>query len=308
MQKQHFIPQFFLKRWRNVDANNRIGSILINKRNYPFSFISPKNTAYENGIWSFSEECILGIERDGVENHYYSKIDNKAAELFLIIDKNGLPSLNGQQKHYLFEFMCSLVSRYPENVKWLKKFTETEFRNSLKSNPDTSKYTDESFEDIVEQHYPGLLSNYGIFMLPELSFLPQIGKRMHEFSWHIVNFLLISKQIILSDRPIIIVPNIKSQDCIISLPISPHQVLIGTSGSVRSKIENINLAELADRINYESVRTARTRIYCIDESLHDYVVKQRKRLKIYQNYCRLVKESQLFTTSFPYTHIYCQKI
>ncbi len=168
--KNHYIPQFYLKRWA-VDgclvefARRRPGmpEVVPIRR-------SPAATGYRTGLYDF--DAAPPEKRHAIEKAFFSMVDFRAADALVAIEKDE-KLLRPELKGAWVMFLLSLITRHPEDIVALKaafirdfkKTTEADRRSYAKARPAHYPPTLEEFLGAIEET---ALPDMAVANLPKL--------------------------------------------------------------------------------------------------------------------------------------------
>src|SRR4051812_42455021 len=115
--KNHYIPQFYLKRWMVDDhltefARRRLGSTTVTPMRR-----TPAATGYKEGLYDF-----IGLppaKRYRLEKVFFQMLDSKAAVALLLMENRKEEWMVELRQAWVM-FLLSLITRHPEDVAAFK--------------------------------------------------------------------------------------------------------------------------------------------------------------------------------------------
>jgi hypothetical protein len=227
----------------------------------------PKHTGYEHDLYAFSEPIVAGVPKHAVETLFLKHVDNLAAIVRKKLDEKGLRSLSQRDRSDWVRFLMSLRIRQPRIVLSLRNESADHLRKTLMDQPEQYEELAQLGEpptliDWAEQHFPGLIENFGLSFFHELVDNPDIGNRIFKMKWWIWDFSNQSHDLLLSDHPCIFTSQIDDPDLIVTLPITPKKAFMATqSERVASIMRRQDPKFLLMRMNESSLSQAVVRIY-----------------------------------------------
>ena len=116
-RRHHLVPRFYLDRWA---TDNRIKVTDLAESARTFS-IAPNNALIETDYYRVPAEAVQGGSPVAWET-WLSKIEGDAAEVFAVIDQNGLQALDETQWAHLLHFLGVQITRsrsYRFQGRWM---------------------------------------------------------------------------------------------------------------------------------------------------------------------------------------------
>ena len=272
-QRQHFVPEFLLKKWAGSDG--KVGIFRKDLPGLPYSRRGPKHTGYERGLYSF--RGVKETETNLTEKHILMPIDDMAAKIFdkLLRSASAIPS--DEDFQWILLFVGSMEMRNSQRLKMVEGFVNTTIAEEIESG---SKLSDEAkkLQELFESR-PELLHNMPLKYLGLniehvaqrlQSEIPYFGLRSFE---GLTNHLL------LSDTPYIRTEGIWNPGVVLVLPISPWKAIMGfRTKETEQHFARISRRELLSRINEASFSQAAKRIYTRDQTPRCFLEKRLKKL------------------------------
>ena len=278
-RKHHFVPKFYLASWcgsdRKLSLYQRINDrIEVQKTN-------PRSTAFEPELYSL-QNAPVEIKQI-IETGCMQPVDDKAAKALRIIKKGKQATLSISQRADWARFILSLRVRIPEKVDYLSEYVPSEHRRMLSLDSDEyeglrSENDPASFVDWIERNFPGFIDNLGRLMIPKLIDNPEIVNMITAMDWWTADFSDASVDLLTCDRPCVFTHDLKNENCLIILPLSPTLAFFASGNSVklREKLIGIGASQLARMINESIVSQAVKYVYARSSS-HQLFVERRLR-------------------------------
>ena len=157
-QKQHFVPEFFLKNW--TDSDETVGVFRIDVPKLHFSRRSPGGAGYEHGLYSL--KGVKETETNLVEEKVFGPIDNYAAPVIRRLLEFASPRLSGEEFEWLTIFAASLEMRNPKNIGEMKDMMDSELKDDPHLGDEVYRKLLESNSEIVTNE---TLQNLGVFIV-----------------------------------------------------------------------------------------------------------------------------------------------
>ena len=280
--KHHHVPQFLQRPWTNP-SDNKLEVFRLDLHEVKSKRHAPKATGYEDDLYALSEPIVAGMEKQAVEERVLSQIDSRAATALQVLEQEGLRALTPENRSDWVRFIASLHLRQPERIAKLLRESADHLRDTLLSQPEQYEALrgDEdapALDEWVEQHFPGLIDNFGLSYFHELVDNETIGNRLDRMKWWLWDFTGAKHELLLADRPCIITGPIDDPDMMVALPISPRKAFFATQSEKTSKVlRQQDRDTLAMHLNKSSVMQARKRIYARTSSPRRFIENQIRR-------------------------------
>lgn len=147
----HYVPQFYLKRWsRNGNTVRTYNGIVSNKGVPVWKSTPIKSTAYQPDLYTLR---INGDDSDEYENYLEREVESPAAKVFHAIDRQS--SLANQDMHVLVQFLVAQMTRTPSWHQQVAKTIEAVFEGVVKETVETIE------KDLEEKGAESLLQGKG---------------------------------------------------------------------------------------------------------------------------------------------------
>lgn len=184
----HYVPQFLLNAWANTTPDRKVEVFRLDLKHLPSSRLTPKYTGYEDDLYALSLSVVAGMEKQAVERHFLRHVDNRAAIVRRKLHESGLRALSRDERADWVWFLMSLRLRQPQTVLQLRQDSAEHLRETLNAQPEQYEVLAESddaptLEQWTEQHFPGLIENFGLSFFHKLVTDAEIGERIFRMKW-----------------------------------------------------------------------------------------------------------------------------
>ena len=263
-QKQHFVPEFFLKNW--TDSDETVGVFRIDVPKLHFSRRSPGGAGYEHGLYSL--KGVKETETNLVEEKVFGPIDNYAAPVIRRLLEFASPRLSGEEFEWLTIFAASLEMRNPKNIGEMKDMMDSELKDDPHLGDEVYRKLLESNSEIVTNE---TLQNLGVFIVNTARTF-----RTELKYWRVEDFTGGRKHLLLSDFPCIRTNGVGYPDVVFALPLSPWKALLGfkTLETQQFHLGNTSRGVLVSRINESSLNQTTSYIYALDDEPRRFLEKR----------------------------------
>ena len=192
MSKDHFVPQFYLRRWATNGTLSSAKWIKAKKKLHWKQF-SPAAIGYQEELYGDNEQ------------HYFMPLDTRASEFTAVFDKfDGNISyrrdLTDEQAELWAKYLLAQLVRTPENVAAV-----------------CQRFKSEGFNDDIAKS--------------ELKRIIENGRAIRDIQDMLWIYKPVSAEIeiITSDNPLIFKPsNLSHENCVLILPMSPNSYFLAT--------------------------------------------------------------------------------
>lgn len=263
-QDHHYIPQFLLRGWCNKAGiltvyTRRNGLVVTSERH-------PRATGFEPNLYAL--EQVPPERKHVVENEFFSPhIDARAAPILKKIVEGGFKQVTTDERSDFSRFILSLRARHPDAVALARARGIEEISRQLARDPHEyealrTESSPESLTEWVRRNQPGLISNFGVSLLPRVVGHDATGERLFRMPWTLHDLTSASFDLLLSDRPCLLDGNALEGVCTIAVPLDPRHLLFVSNNQVQ--MERLRLAnpnEVVKMINRVSVVSAAERVY-----------------------------------------------
>ncbi|MGD9843720.1 MAG: DUF4238 domain-containing protein [Steroidobacteraceae bacterium] len=106
--RHHYVPQFLLREWADGTVDSRVEVFRLDLAGLKSSRLAPKNTAYEDNLYSLTKPIVAGMEQHAVEKLCLRHIDECGARVHRKLEVNGLRALTPRDREGWVRFLMSL--------------------------------------------------------------------------------------------------------------------------------------------------------------------------------------------------------
>jgi hypothetical protein len=269
--KHHYVPKFYLKQW--VDPAGPIRELCEFSR--PYKIVKsrrtdPDGTGYQRGLYTFPN--LPPHARDFIEKKLLQMADddaNKVLQRILAGDMN----FDQDARSAWSRFLMSLIYRNPENITRLRNLiTERypEYLDGLRDTFDTIKHPDDprTFQEVQAKETQAKdLEHVLLLLLRRMIDNPEVGARLNNMFWGVVQFHRPCFPLLTSDRPVIMTDGIGYPRSHIVLPVSPNKVFIAatTMQQIKELDQTLKHPCAPKQLNDLVARQSRRYVYATDD-------------------------------------------
>lgn len=268
--RHHFVPQFLLRAWAEGSSDGKLQEFLVDLEGVPTSRRAPKGTGFQDDLYALSKDNVAGLDKHAVETAFLARLDDEGAKIRRKL-LEGKP-LTGEEVVIWTTFVMGLRARQPAVVAKIKSGVTNALRESIAKDPEQYKALatasdPATLEEWTEQHFPGLIENYGLSMLADIAGHEDVAAQVRKLLWAVMDVSKGNHELLLSDRPCVWTGGIDAPTLIIALPLSPGKAFLAVRGKgTAESLLRTEPTELAKRLNENSVGQAQRRVYARDET------------------------------------------
>jgi hypothetical protein len=267
-KKHHFLPEFFLKKWRGSDLR-----VVQFHRPHETKFASvrrfPSETGFERFLYSLGNLPVE--EAQEIETEFFSLVDDRASIALdaLYVDGHLPKDLEDQW----WRFVATLMTRMPSDVRKYRSFRQKlanevlPILEGVKSLPD---FTDrapeiESAAAAVKQDQIDTSTRGLAALMSKERLLGQL----RNLNWKVVSTHQAPFELLTSDRPVAFYPE---QAFLMMLPIGPNLLFVASkdNNTVR-KVENASKNVIVREVNAAIVGSAEQYVIGRTETQRGYI-------------------------------------
>ena len=261
--RDHYIPQFYLRRWCGVDGRlcrySMPRDVIVPKR------VSPKQTAREAGLYGTMEKTFM-MPLDTLAHHALEMLENDD------------PRLRREAKYRSAwsRFLLSLMMRMPEDLQTLRTSLAEEW--SQHSPAIEARYAElkgptdpETLAGFLQQTGKGQ-GDWALALAPKLMDHRPLGELINNMRWIVRRLPSEAGGFLTSDRPLLITGDLGETDSYLMIPIGPKLLFAAVHNrETQARIERRDPAELVSAINRLVTGRAKDYVYGSDDSHLDDV-------------------------------------
>jgi hypothetical protein len=265
-KRSHYIPVFYLRQWavesEKLCQFSRPHNRIVAKRKHP------SGTGYQDNLYS-----LLNLPDElahWVEDVFLKVADQEGSDALQELLKGNI-DLNPRLQSGWSRFMMSLLSRVPDKVATLRVMFDEEM---LKQAPALEKAYDEfhasdtvlpsaarKAEELARETQFALGN-----LLKSVMDLEKVGNHFNHMPWCVLSLRNGRRNLLTSDRPIVLSNGLQNDDCYVLLPISPTKLFVAANDSVFLKnLSKQSSSDLTSWANRQVASQARRFIYGTDE-------------------------------------------
>ncbi|PJK29040.1 DUF4238 domain-containing protein [Minwuia thermotolerans] len=284
-KRHHYIPVFYLKRWCSADGmlcefSKPYGQRVNPQRKHPSA------TGYSQELYTIREYNSEFAQQ--IESKFFRKVDSLAADALLEMENRGNEARwNSGMRSAWSRFLISLLMRCPEDLElfresWQQSLFENneEFEKKYKNH---RKVGDpETFSEFIHSRSIGE-AEFDLFnSYIQLIDHKNLGEKMNEMVWKVIDLKYSSKTLFTSDRPVIRTNGLAREGGHIILPIGPRRLFLASPLlKTVEKIESIKHSLLARELNSQVVTSAVKYVYDTTDRSLPFI--QKSMLTVHQN-------------------------
>lgn len=269
----HYVPRSFFKPWAN-----KILKVLVYERKngvvLPPYRQSTKSICVQTGLYSYTT-TVKEEQRNAIEQKLFSFVDTNGANVLRkLLEQDGVVKLTNQDRYYFAVFLSSLRIRTPESIRYNTQNTEKVLRESLKQND--PKLQEKDIEEVLEgqtlaqwaeKNHPAVLENTGHNLIAEFIIDEKFVTRIMDMYWVVVKRTSDITNLLTSDRPLVLIGNLKDSNLGFALAISPERVFIATSRPESiSGVLKFAPKKFIHEMNKSTIQQAKNKAFAIDKS------------------------------------------
>lgn len=268
--RNHYVPKFLQRPWTDP-ADHKLEVFRIGERGIENYRQTPKGNGYEDDMLTLTEKTVAGMDRHAIESVVLQQVDNQASTIRHKMEHEGLASLNNDERSAWARFIMSIRLRQPSIVDYLRTESALTLREHLADTVEEYQTAREphdapTLEAWADQHFPGLIENFGLSFFHKLIDDPDIGTKLIQLRWWLYDFSACDHSLLLADHPCIFAGGIDDPNLAVVLPISPSKAFMATRGEATARaIRAASPRELVRRVNDASVRQATKYVYAVND-------------------------------------------
>jgi hypothetical protein len=266
-QKNHYIPQFYLKQWIGADGRlcefRREYGRVRHRRTYP------AGTGYAHDLYTLN--ALPAAIATALENHFFRQTDGQAADALAQLLKGDVHL--GQEKRTAWSrFIMTMIHRSPEGLARLAKLLQQEYPKLLdevvEELPEEQRTQQDAVVAIERMRTEFSEANHQRMILHILQGVMDsdlVGTALNRMAATILRFD--SHPLLTSDRPIIMTNGLNAPTSHLVIPISPRMAFASANDPdlLLSLHQGAATDGLAQVINHKVARASRRFVYGIDE-------------------------------------------
>ena len=271
----HFLPQFYQRRWVGPDGrlcrfSKPYGDLISAKR------VSPKRTGGQDLLYSLTGAPTDQAQR--IETDIMCSVDTLASDALSMLE-NGDPQLQHDAKYRSAwpRFVMSLMMRTPEDIAGLQHALREEWARHM---PElVRKYAEQralsdppTFQGYLDRLKFADMRDWALEIGPKLMDHRWIDNILNNMRWFVRSIEGGEGQYLTSDRPVLMVDELKSPEAFIMLPVGPTRLFVVVHNvETQRRVEAVEPAQHIQGINMMAAGRAMKCVYGRDDSLRDFI-------------------------------------
>ncbi len=264
-QKHHYIPALYSKGWAGPDG-------CICEYSRPFRTVKPRRvdpdgTGYERGLYTVKDPRV----GEYIEDVFFKRTDDDAAKVLQKLRLGGEIVWTNETRSAWTRFVFSLMVRTPEHVKRLaaevadyydtKNIGINERYRTLRGPEEPETYA----EYVARNGHPAARAS--AITLQTLVDSKTMGGHFIQMRWSIIRFTGMRRNLLTSDRPLIMTNGLGQPDGHLALPIGPFALFVATNNlATDHMIRSRNPLELMEHVNDRVASQARKYVWGMDDT------------------------------------------
>ena len=267
--RHHYIPVFYLQAWADQDGSlcefSRPRDRVISKP------VGPKGTGFERHLYTVPG---LPKERQSIlEDEFFRDTDNVASEALQFMVRTGGHDMSDRLRNGWSRFLNSLRQRQPERVAWMKQISAERLEELLQ------RYQSEveagvapplpegsTFEQFAVEMRQSVRDKHWASVLQGVIDSSRVGLFISNMRWSLVAINVADRQLLTSDRPVLMTNGIDHPEGYIMLPISPTRLFVAVNtDEMVDQLRASDARKFVYEINDRITRQAQKYVYSSDE-------------------------------------------
>lgn len=276
--RHHYIPVFYLQAWTNSDGVlcelSRPRCEVKPKR------VPPKGTGFERHLYT-----VQGLPKEQqsvLEDEFFRDTDTVASEALRFMSETGGHDMSNLLRNGWSRFLNSLGQRHPEKVAYLKQMSAEHLevllervrvsagRGEIPPLPDGvtfEQFAAHMRQDVRDKRWADVLQSVIDSSI--------VGLFISNMRWSLVTVTSPDRELLTSDRPIIMTNGIDHPEGHIVFPISPTQLFVAVNTiEMENSLRARKSKELIGQVNHRIVNQAKRFVYSTDERQLCFVEKR----------------------------------
>lgn len=260
-QKHHYIPEFYLKRWR-TGSDKRLWQFSRPHKEIVAERRHPSQVGFMRRLYSYDGADELNAHE--VEEQFFKPVDSGAAEALKRMESQGnAVEWNSRLRSSWSRFIHSLLLRCPEDLELLRQAWRTTLFDDATEEWE-ARYQQVrqdgdpiTFQDAMSALSDETLSKSRMRALMGVIDNETLGERMNMLPWHVLDIPHSRFDFLTSDRPIIRTGTLTEEGGHLALPIGPRRLfIVGKDHEAIRRILVMDRDEIVNQINNRVVSHA----------------------------------------------------
>lgn len=282
-KKHHYIPVFYLKRWKGPDGR-------LCEFSAPFDKVkpllkTPQATGWVNRLYQmqgYPEHLAQQIEE-----RFFSPVDSAAADALAMMEARGNhASWTSDSRSAWSRFIVSLLTRCPEDIHILTEKLAQEYRTATEKNeaeyrtilneftPEEQSNLPATFQEYLKSRPEKEVSFFIFKILRNIVDSAGVGGFINGMIWHVQELPDGCPDLLTSDRPVAMTNGLRYEKSHIFLAIGPRRIFLATNSPIQIEtLKSSKLRQIVLEYNRVIVRAAQKYAYARSDSLLPFVAK-----------------------------------
>ncbi|MDQ0313949.1 DUF4238 domain-containing protein [Amorphus orientalis] len=264
-QRHHYIPRFYLESWAHSEG--KVFEYSLGRKNeIRVRLVTPKRTGF---VWDlYKIEVLAGDYAYDVEKKFMGMVDSRAAIVFQKILSSQMWGLSSEERVEFANLIFSLVIRNPQELGLFKKQFSRDWDKKIPDIEERYKAT------LWRPGYPDSFSEYEKIVAPDywkvavyevfcnLIQDENFSRLLSSMHWGVRELSVRGKQLLTSDRPVIMTNGLMGESAHVLLPISPDKLFFcSPSARVVECLYDLSDRLLLRDLNRKIMRQALSYVY-----------------------------------------------
>jgi hypothetical protein len=265
--RHHYIPVFYLKRWRGNDG--RICEFSRPYREIYSRRIYPIQTGFVDRLYEMKGVPAAIAQR--VEDEFMKPVDSLASiALAMLENQDEKITHDAKYRSAWSLFLMALLMRMPEDLvvlslaladEWAREFPKLEEKYANKRKPDDPP----TLQEFIDKNDPDYMARWAMNVAPKLMDHGGIGQLLNDMRWFVLTTAEDLMPFLTSDRPVLISATLTEENAYVFLPIGPHRLFVAVKDDETERlVRQRPLVELIQSSNKLVTRHATKYVYGID--------------------------------------------
>lgn len=287
--KHHYVPVFYLQSWAGEDGklcqfsrprNTPPGEPEPDPKIFPVKALRrhPNAVGYIKDLYRFPD--LNARLTNYLENEFFLRVDNDAAAVMHALLR-GETRFDIHAKSAWARFLMSMFHRSPENIGRITEMLNLDYIRRMEDDlrPGYEEQREQhgggpTWDEMIENLSDADYQQFRLLTLSRVINSDRVGSLLTNMIWTVAprygNYPLFT-----SDRPITMT-TLGQENAHIVMPLTPDHIFFAArNAGTLHRIEQRNLyGGLAEIVNDNVVRQARTYAYAIDDSRHAFLANR----------------------------------
>ncbi|WP_018239457.1 DUF4238 domain-containing protein [Ensifer sp. BR816] len=273
--KHHYIPAFYLRRWRDP-GDGKVTEFTKPYKAIAVKRVTPEGTGYEERLYELrGYEPLLAQQ---VEERFFKPVDTWASNSLDLIERHGHQApWTSHSRPAWTRFILSLLLRCPEDIEvfrewWHEDFSRTDEESEARYQSARGSDDPKTFSEYLAGQSLAKKERHQFEIFYSLVDDASVGGKINNMHWRILQTPARAPMLLTSDRPIIRTDSLAGAGGHIALPIGPRLLFIGSHDTNFLKsILKADQVALVKECNRQVVESAARFVYGLDESQRRFV-------------------------------------